>query len=158
VACWLRDARRHAGERVRPQALLAGQLPQQAQQLRPLGIAQAGPDPGLVFRCGRPDPLQHCSAGLGQVQRVRPAVAWIAPALDQAEPFQFIDQEYHAGRVHPDQLGDGLLGLALVPGEAVQHPGVALLQAQRRQPLPELPRRMETQLDEQERDAVGRVE
>src|SRR5262249_1346048 len=95
--------------------------------------------------------------GLGQVERVGARVSRVAPAFDQAELFQLVGEEHHPGGVHPHELGDRLLRPAVVLGQADQHPGVALFQAQRLEPFPEHPGQVEPKLHQQERGRALRL-
>src|SRR6266576_395122 len=114
------------------------------------------PISGLTIGGDGPHPRQHRLAWPGQVQRVRSPVGGIAPALDQPQPLQLVHQEDHLGGVDPQQRGDRLLRLALVGRQPDQHSGLPLLQAERREPLPELPPGLKAQLDQEEGHA-GRV-
>ena len=88
---------------------------------------------------------------------MRSPVGGIAPALDQPQPLQLVHQEDHLGGVDPQQCGDRLLRLALVGRQPGQHSGLPLLQAERREPLPELPPGLKAQLDQEEGHAAGRA-
>ena len=129
---------------------------EQGDELRTLVLGEPRGELRLVLLGHRPDPVHRGQALIGEVERVRAPVGGVAPALDQAELFQLVHQEDHPGRVHPDHLGDGLLGPALVRGQPDEHPGVTLLQAQRGQPLAEPPRPVQPQLDEQEGQVIYR--
>src|SRR5262249_22867192 len=101
-------------ERLGCQSLLRRDPAQQDEQLLALLTGQAGRDAGLMLGGDGPHPRQHRLARPGQVQRVRPPVGGIAPALDQPQPLQLVHQEDHLGGVDPPQRGDRLPRLALV--------------------------------------------
>jgi len=134
-------------------ALLGGQTAQQAGQLDALGRRQRGADLVLMAVAGSLYLAERVPAFLGQVQRVGAAVGGVAPAFDQAALFELVDQEDHPGGVEPDELADGLLGQPLVGGQPEQHPGVPRLEAERGEPLAELPGHVEPKLDQQ----VGKI-
>jgi hypothetical protein len=131
-------------------SLFGGQTAQQAGQLDALSPGQRGADLVLVAAARSLYLAERVPALLGQVQGVGAPVSGVPPTFDQAALFELVDQEDHPGGVEPDELTEGLLRQTFVSGQPDEHPGVARLQAERRQPFAELPGQVRSELHQQE--------
>jgi len=136
-------------------ALFGGQTAQQAGQLDALGPGQRGADLVLATAAGSLYLVQRVPPLRGQVQSVGAPVGGVPPTFDQAALLELVDQEYHPGGVEPDELTEGLLRQPLAGGQLDEHPGVARLQAERRDPFAELPGQVRPELYQQEGVVLG---
>jgi hypothetical protein len=130
--------------------LLGGDPGEQVVQLLPLGAGERGADVVVVRGSGRPEFVPHERGPLvGQVKGVVTAVVGVAPALNQAAPFEIVDEEHEPAGRGAQPAGDDLLALPGLHAHQAEQPCLGRREIEAGDPLGEARRGVRADLGQE---------
>jgi hypothetical protein len=133
-----------------PQPLLDRDTLQQLEQLPALSHGQRGQQAALGVATDALEPGDQDLALTGEVQRVDPAVAGTAAALDQPTLLEVVEQRDHPARGHPELVRDRLLAATRVLSHYPEYANMCWADPQRGDEFGEYGGGVSTYLGEQE--------